>query len=315
MDSQASLARSPPQFSKDLITTAIGQYKILLKSIAAKRSAIDKLQHSMPKSIQHRIDLKVSTMLQDAKPTEAAELQRRFKTVIEEAQTSMKEVILETAKTELELMLETRSRFRLTYGSKIHDYFNKVFVEARQLVGADANLDFAPVIPDKAPAILHAAVSDFNRSVEFLDSSLDRVDYEDLLATTLRQQRQAERQAQQASAETMELETSNEVLVAALVKQEVAKKTSALNKEINQLRAALNASANRSGARDGANLKPKKTLQATKQPSQPSRRRRGGERVRGQALGRSNSNSTSKSKGRQQGRPNAKPRYQQKSGN
>lgn len=310
MDSPASLARSPPQFTKDLVSTAALKYKALLKQIASKKHAIDKLQHAMPKSIQHKIDLKLPPIVQDSRPTEATELQQRFNAAVEASQASMHQVIVETAKIELELLLETRSRFKITYGSKIHDYFEKVFVQARQLVGADASMEFAPVIPDDSPALLHATIGDLNLSVGFLNNTLDRIDYEDLLATTLREQRQAERQAQRDSADAMELETSNEVLVAALVKQEVAKKTSSLHKEINQLRAALNASANRPGARDGA----KKTLQATKQSSQkPSRS--GGERARGQQLGRNANNSTRNSSGKQQGKPNAKPRFQRKSGN
>lgn len=287
-----------------------------MKQIASKTRAIDKLEHSTPNSIQHNIDLKLPPIVRHSRPTESMELQQRFNAAIEASQASRRQVIIETAKTELDLLLETRSRFKITYGIKLHDYFGKFLVQARQLVGADASVEFASVIPNEAPPLLHATIGDLNLSVGFLNNTLDRIDYEDLLATTLREQRQAERQAQRASAEAMELETSNEVLVAALVKQEVAKKTSSLHKEINQLRAALNASANRPGARDGA--KPKKTLQATKQSSQqPSRN--DGERVRGQRPGRNANNSTRNNSVRQQGKQtsksNAKPRSQRKSGN
>ena len=316
MDSQASLARSPPQFSKDLVSTAIIDYKGLLKQIASKTRAIDKLEHKAPKSIHHNIDLKLPTALRDKRPNQANELQQRFNTAIQVSQASMRQVILEVAKTELELLLEDRRNFKITYGNKLHDYFGKVFVQVCQLVCPDAIIEFAPILPDESPALLHATIDDLNRSVAFLNDTLDRMDYEDLLTTTLREQRQAERQAQRDSADAMELETSNEVLVAALVKQEVAKKTSLLNKEINQLRAALNASANRTGARGGAT--PKKMLHATKTPSQPPSRNDGG-KAREQPLGRSSNNSTRSNNGRQQGKrsnkPNAKPKSQRKSGN
>lgn len=312
MDSQASLARSPPQFSKDLVSTAIVEYKALLKQIASKTRAIDKLEHKTPKSIQHKINLKLPPAVRDARPNQASELQQRFNTAIEASQATMRQVILEAAKTELELLLETRSRFKVTHGSKIYEYFEKVFVQVRQLVCPDATIEFAPVLPDESPALLRTAIDDLNRSVAFLNDSLDRIDYEDVLATTLREQRQAERQAQRNSADAMELETSNEVLVAALVKQEVAKKTSSLNKEINQLRAALNASANRLGARNGANTK--KVLHTTETPSQQTSRSGGG-KAREQPLGRISSNSIRSNKGRQQDKRSAKPRSQRKSGN
>lgn len=313
MDSPASLARSPPQFSKDLVSTAIADYKGLLKQIASKTRAIDNLDHKTPKSIQHKIDLKLPQAVQDARPNKARELQQRFNAAIEVSQASMRQVILEAAKTELELLLEARRDLKTTYASKLHDYFGKVFVQVRQLVCPDATIQFARVLPDEAPAVLHTTIDDLNRSVAFLNDSLDRIDYEDVLATTLREQRQAERQAQRDSADVMELETSNEVLVAALVKQEVAKKTSSLNKEINQLRAALNASANRIGARDGASTK--KALQMTTKTSSHQPSRNGGGRAREQPLGRNSNNSTKNNSGRQQGKQSIKAKSQRKSGN
>jgi hypothetical protein len=312
MDSQASLARSPPQYSKDLVANAANDYKALLNLIASNTRALDKLQHHTPKSIQHKIDLKILQAFRHSRPTEAAEFQRRFNSAIEDSQTSMRELIREATNAELDMLLETRRSFRLKYADELHDYFEDVFMRLCQQVGADTTFEFGPVLPDEAPRVLHATIGDLALSVAFLNDSLDRIDYEDNLAIILRERRQAQRQAQRASAEAMELETSNEVLVATLVKQEVAKKTSLLTKEINQLRAALNASANRIGARDGA--KSKKTLQATKQSS-PKPSRSGGERARGQRLGRNSNNSTRNSSGKQQGKPNAKPRSQRKSGN
>jgi hypothetical protein len=316
MDSPASLARSPPQYSKDLVSTASAEYKALLKQIASKTSAIDKLEHKTPKSIQHKIDLKLPQVVRDTRPNQANELQQRFNAAIQASQATMRDVIREAAKTELELLLEARRDFKITYESKLYKYFEKVFGQVRQLVCPDATIEFAPVLSDEAPALLHLTIMDLNLSLAFLNDSLNKIDYQDILAATLREQRQAERQAQRDAADAMELETSNEVLVAALVKQEVAKKTSTLNKEINQLRAALNASANRPGARDGA--KPKKALQMTKKTSQQPSRNDGG-RARELQLGKSSNNSTKSNSGRQQdkrnNKPSAKPKSLRKSGN
>jgi len=320
MDSQASLARSPPQFTKDLVIVATNDYKGLLKQLASKTRAIDKIEHKTPKSILNKIDLKLPPALQDKRPNESAQLQQRFNAAIETSQTSMRQVILEAAKMELELLLETRRAFKITYNNKLHEYFHKVFMQVQQLVCPDANMDFATVLPNEAPAILRTTIDDLNRSVAFLNDSLDRIDYDDILTTTYREQRLAERQAKRDSAEAMELETSNEVLVAALVKQEVAKKTSLLNKEINQLRASLNVNANRIGARQGET--PKNALQVTKTKTkamsrQPSRN--GGGRAQERQLGRNASNSTKSNNAMQQqkrsNKPSAKAPHRNKSGN
>ncbi|RHY75151.1 hypothetical protein DYB38_007891 [Aphanomyces astaci] len=97
-----------------------------------------------------------------------------------------------------------------------------------------------------------------NIAILSLSSMIDEYEYLQAHAAAAKQIKAAAAAAARQAAEVMEVDTTNDVLVGALVKREIAKSTAALRKEVNQLRSALNFQAGR------------KTKGATGTPNKPA---------------------------------------------
>lgn len=106
------------------------------------------------------------------------------------------------------------------------------------------------------------AVMDCRRSIAFLDAQLQQEEYKHIIAEDAATRKREEAASKRAESETMELDTSNDVLVASLVKTSIAKETAALRNEVNQLRAALNSRASQRGASTGAKKLPNRKAQS-----------------------------------------------------
>lgn len=279
MDSPHTAARSPPQPVKDMITASVMEWRTLSKRIVNKQRAVAKLETAVPKSVRTKMDLKVPSILTERAPDTVAELSSQFQTAIADHQDKLRGIIHASAVSELQVLEQERHN---VYGStvdKFKSFFKPLHDSLRQAHPALNQQEFEAYFCDGGDGISPSpslAIIDCRRAISFLDIRLQEEEYSHLMAEAIATRKREEAAAKRTAAETMELDTSNDVLVATLVKKSIAKETSALRNEVNQLRAALNSRASHHGASAGAKQLPKRQ---SKQPN-------AGEKARAQPNGR-----------------------------
>lgn len=258
MDSPLQAARSPPQPIKDLISTSVLEWRSLSRRIASKQRAVTKLETAVPKSVRTNMDLKLPSILTEHDPSTAAELSSKFQTAITDHQDTLRGIIHASAVSELHALEKIRHEVFGKAVGLLKEFFKPLHESLRRAHPSSNYQAFEAYFLDNVEAPPSLAVTDCRLSISFLDIRLQEEEYSHLVAEASATRKREEVAAKRTAAETMELDTSNDVLVASLVKKSIAKETAALRNEVNQLRSALNSRASQPGASAGAKQLPKR---------------------------------------------------------
>lgn len=261
MDSQQFVARSPPPYIKELLSSALAEYTRLANRVQQKKAALDKLSLQAPKAIYHNIDLKVSTLAKENRPNDVAQLASEFDAVVLNQRESMRQIIYRGAQLELALVEESLQKLIPDTKTKIMTFFTAIHNSTSPTISFE---DLIACRPLTSP-VAH----DYHTSISYLDTKVSELRYNSALAMETKRIKAAEAAAKRAAAEEMEVETSNDILVATLVKNAIEKTTQSLRREINTLRAALKVSASRPGPTAGKKQKRKGSAKAREQPNAP----------------------------------------------
>ena len=298
MDSSLHASSSPPQPAKDIITSGVLQWRSLSKRIVSKQRAVTKLETAVPKSVRSKIDLKLPSVLKEHAPSTAADLSSKFNTAVAENQDRLRVIIHASAVAELQVLQTTQAEVFGSTVARLKQYFAPLH-ETLRTRHPTSNYQVFDVYfeddVDAGPPSL--AAMDCRRSIAFLDNQLQQEEYKHIVAEDAATRKREEAASKRTASEAMELDTSNDVLVASLVKTSIAKETAALRNEVNQLRAALNSRASQRGAPTGAKKLPQRKAQPGK----------GGARVPAPQKGKSTPNSKPRSGKPKANGPNAGP--------
>lgn len=234
---------SPPLHTRNLIQEFDKTFKVLSSKIKSKKRAIEKLNESLPKSIKSNIELQLSKDLLDDIDTSTS-LKQRFKAAKNEFEAIAHVIIIDTAKHELTILNNKRDTLLKSYEDKIISYFKIIHLELQIINPSQFNYDFTSMVKgtttpnDTIKTSL--AVIDCMKSLDFLNKHYQSIVYNNLLATTSNAIIKKDAEEKKNESVDVEMESSNEVLVAQLVQRELQKQTSKFSKQLNQLSQKVN---------------------------------------------------------------------------
>jgi hypothetical protein len=239
-------ATGPPRldpYVSDLVKNAFADYKRHLKSLQAKTKAHERLTTTVPKSLASKTEVQMSKALEAADPEACAALKTQWTALKATTEATQHEMILAVCSAELDVLkmqlhsvgpaLEVAiDEYLALVNMKLTTYGSQEVVPPMTVPRGGGSRT-----PQSGEVKKIALFSLSNMIAKFIDTQA-RLD-------AVKQLKTQAAQAARFAADSMEIDTPNDILVGALVKREIAKNTAALRKEVNQLRAALNSRAGR----------------------------------------------------------------------
>ena len=155
----------------------------------------------------------------------------------------MRQIIHRGAHLELTLVEDSLQNLIPETKAKIAAFFSAIHAST------SPSISFAELL--SAQSIVSPIAHDYHTSIRYLDEKVNEFLYNLALSTETKRLKAEQLAAKRAASEEMEVETSNDILVATLVRNAIAQTTKSLRKEVDTLRAALKAQASRLGQSTG----------------------------------------------------------------
>ena len=234
--------RPLPPYVSDLVQDAFLNFKRLFKAAQAKKKALERLKTTMPKSLATKTQVQVSKALQASDPAAYASVMTNWQDLKEAHEKAQHAIILNVCEAEVKTLEEAIKTVQPDMIKAVDSY----------LVVVNSHAASRPPVMGITTTVPRGGGSWTPQSGEvqsnanlLLSELISEFLYVQAHADAAKQVKAEAAKAARLAAEEMEVDTSNDILVGALVKREIAKTTAALRKEVNQLRQALNSQAGR----------------------------------------------------------------------